>query len=429
MQVLLKSVKVIAPASKFHQQTIDIYIKDGIIQAINSDLPVPEASLTTIAQPGLCLSPGWLDLNAWIGDPGLEHKEDLQSAAQAATQGGFTEVVCLPNVEPVHQTKNSIRYIQNQSRLLPVSFHTLGAITTDAYGKELTEMIDLYEAGALAFTDGLHPVQQADVLVKALQYVQFFGGLIIQKPENTGLTQHGLMHEGIVSTQLGLKGMPPLAEEVMIARDLKLLRYTGGRLHFSLISSTEGVSLIREAKQQGLAVTCDMAAYQTAFTDEEIIPFDTNYKVNPPFRSQQDREALQQGLQDGTIDALVSAHRPQDPESKNLEFDMAEFGISSLETAFAVANTYLSPVIGLDQVVAKLVESPRTILQMPVPEIKIGAVANLTLFHPEQTWVPSKVNTASKSFNHPFYGQNLRGQVFGIIHKNQCVFNPNFALS
>jgi dihydroorotase len=429
MQVLLKSVKVIAPASEFHQQTVDIYIKDGLISAINADLPDSNTSLTTIEQPGLCLSPGWLDLNAWIGDPGLEYKEDLQSAALAAAQGGFTEVVCLPNVEPVHQTKNSIRYIQNQSRELPVSFHALGAITTDAHGKELTEMIDLHEAGAVAFTDGLQPVQQADVLVRALQYVQFFKGLIIQKPENTGLTQHGLMHEGVVSTQLGLKGLPALAEEVSISRDLKLLRYTGGRLHFSLISSAEGVRLVREAKQQGLAVTCDMAAYQTAFTDEEILPFDTNYKVNPPFRTQQDREALQQGLQDGTIDALVSAHRPQDPESKNLEFDMAEFGITSLETAFAVANTYLSPIIGLNQVIAKLVEAPRTILQRPVPQIKIGEVANLTLFHPEQTWVPTAVATASKSYNHPFYGQPLQGQVFGIIHKNQSVFNPNFALS
>ncbi|RDC63393.1 dihydroorotase [Adhaeribacter pallidiroseus] len=429
MQVLLKSVKVIAPASEFHQQTVHIHIKDGVISSISADLPAVDATITTIEQPGLCLSPGWLDMNAWVGDPGLEHKEDLQSAAMAAAQGGFTEVICLPNVEPVHQTKNSIRYIQNQSRFLPVSFHAFGAITTDVHGKELTEMIDLHEAGAVAFTDGLQPVQQADVLVKALQYVQYFNGLIIQKPENTSLTQHGLMHEGVVSTQLGLKGMPPLAEEVIIARDLKLLRYTGGRLHFSLISSAEAVQLIREAKQQGLAVTCDMAAYQTAFTDAEMLPFDTNFKVNPPFRTQQDQEALQQGLQDGTIDVLVSGHRPQDPESKNLEFDMAEFGITSLETAFAVANTYLSPVIGLEKVLTKLVEAPRFILNMPVPEIKTGEIANVTLFHPAQNWVPTLATTASKSLNHPFYGQHLQGQVFGIIHKNQCVFNPNFGLS
>ncbi|MDQ4141536.1 MAG: dihydroorotase, partial [Bacteroidota bacterium] len=211
MQVLLKSIKVIAPATKFHQNTTDILIKDGYISAIGQNLLIPESSTVIVEQAGLCVSAGWLDMNAWIGDPGFEHKEDLESAALAATKGGFTEVACLPNVEPVFQTKNSVGYIQNQSKTLPVSFYPLGAITNNTQGKELTEMIDLHVAGAIAFTDGLQPVQQADVLVKALQYVQFFDGLIIQKPENISLTQHGLMHEGIMSTQLGLKGMPSLA--------------------------------------------------------------------------------------------------------------------------------------------------------------------------------------------------------------------------
>ncbi len=429
MQVLLKSVKVIASDSSFHQQTIDIHIQDGFIKAIRPNLSLPSSEITIIEQPGLCVSLGWLDMNAWVGDPGFEQKEDLVSAAAAAAKGGFTEVVCLPNVEPVHQTKNAINYIVSRSQTLPVTFYPLGAITTDTNGKELTEMIDLHAAGAIAFTDGLHPVQQADVLVKALQYVQFFGRLILQKPENTSLTQHGLMHEGVVSTQLGLKGMPPLAEEVIMARDLKLLQYTGGRLHFSLVSSAEAVDLIREAKQKNLPVTCDMAAFQTAFTDDELEPFDTNFKVNPPFRSQRDREALLEGLADGTIDALVSAHHPQDPESKNLEFDLAEFGITGLETAFAVANTYLSPVIGLEQVICKLTQAPRTILQMPMPSLEEGTYANITLFHPDQTWIPTEQTTASKSKNNPFYGQALKGQVFGIIHKNQVILNPDYATS
>lgn len=427
MQILLKSVKVIAPTSEFHQHITDIFIKEGYINSIGQNLTISDSSIVTIEQAGLCISAGWLDMNAWIGDPGLEHKEDLQSAALAAAKGGFTEVACLPNVEPVTQTKHSVGYIQNLSQQLPVSFYPLGAVTINTQGKELTEMIDLHVAGTIAFTDGLQPIQQADVLVKALQYVQFFGGLIIQKPENSSLTQHGLMHEGVVSTQLGLKGMPPLAEEVIIARDLKLLKYTGGRLHFTLISSAEAVHLIREAKKAGLLITCDMAAFQTAFTDEEIIPFDTNYKVNPPFRSQQDREALLKGLADGTIDALVSAHRPQDTESKNLEFDLAEFGITSLETAFAVANTYLSPVIGLENVVAKLAYAPRTILQMAIPNIKVGEVANLSVFNPDQVWTPTEFTTASKSNNNPFFGHRLQGQVYGTIHKNQLVVNPDYA--
>jgi dihydroorotase len=428
MQVLLKAVKVMAPGSELHQQVIDILIQNGRISALGQNLPEPDTTVTLVQEDGLYISAGWFDMHTWVGDPGFEHKEDLFSAAQAAAKGGFTAITCLPNVEPVQQSKNALGYIQNQSRTLPVSFYPLGAVTAHIQGKDLTEMIDLHVAGAVAFTDGWQPVQQADVVVKALQYVQFFDGLIIQKPENTSLTQHGLMHEGIVSTQLGLKGMPALAEEVLVARDIKLLKYTGGRLHFTLVSTTEAVDLIRQAKREGLQVTCDMAAFQTAFIDEEILPFDTNYKVNPPFRSEQDRAALMQGLADGTIDALVSGHRPQDPESKNLEFDLAEFGITSLETTFAVANTYLAPEIGLESLILKLVNAPRTILNIPLPEIKVGAEANLTLFHPEKNWVPTEENTASKSKNNPFYGKTLQGQVYGIIHKNQLTLNPEYTL-
>ncbi len=429
MQVLLKAVKVMAPGSELHQQITDIFIQNGRITAVGLDLPEPDASVTVVQQTGLCVSGGWFDMNAWVGDPGFEHKEDLTSAAQAAAKGGFTAVACLPNVEPVQQTKNAVGYIQNQSRHLPVSFYPLGAITAHIEGKDLTEMIDLHVAGAVAFTDGWQPVQQADVVVKALQYVQYFNGLIIQKPENTSLTQHGLMHEGLVSTRLGLKGMPALAEEILVARDLKLLKYTGGRLHFTLISTAEAVDLIRQAKTDGLAVTCDMAAFQTAFIDEEMLPFDTNYKVNPPFRSAQDRAALLQGLADGTIDVLVSGHRPQDPEAKNLEFDLAEFGVTSLESAFAVANTYLGAEFGLEGIITKLVNAPRAILNIPLPEIKVGAEADLTLFHPEKTWVPRAENTASKSKNNPFYGKALRGQVYGIYHKSQLVLNPEYTLT
>lgn len=281
MQVLLKSVKIIAPGSEFHQHLTDIYIKDGQISAISQDSPYSDSNLMVIQEEGLAVSPGWFDLNAWVGDPGFEHKEDLQSAAIAAAKGGFTQVACLPNVNPVYQNKNAVGYIQNRAHHLPITFYPLGAVTADILGKDLTEMIDLHRAGIVAFTDGEQPVQQADVLVKALQYVQFFDGLIIQKPENTNLTQHGLMHEGVISTQLGLKGLPALAEEILLARDLKLLNYTGGRLHVTLVSTAEAVALIRQAKQNGVRITCDMAVFQTAFTDEEVPPFDTNYKINP----------------------------------------------------------------------------------------------------------------------------------------------------
>jgi dihydroorotase len=423
MNILLKGIKVIDPASSFHEQLTNLYLENGRITYIGS---ADRSSDQVIEAEGLCISGGWLDMRCWIGDPGFEHKEDLTSAARAAARGGFTELVCMPDLQPVMQTKNAIGYLQQQSQNLPVTFYAAGAITADLQGKDLTEMIDLSRAGAVAFTDGDATVQQGDVLVKALHYVQFFNGLLIQRPQDKYLSQLGLIHEGQVSTRLGIKGIPALAEEVIISRDLQLLAYAGGKLHFSLLSSAGSVAQIREAKARGLAVSCDVASYQVAFTDEEMAEFDTNFKVNPPFRSQADKEALIIGLQDGTIDVLVSAHKPQDTESKMLEFDLAEFGIINLETAYAVANTYLNGQLSTAQIVSKFTESPRKILNLPLPKIQEGETANLTLFNPTKQWMPQANTSVSKSDNCPFYGQTLQGQVYGIIHKNTVVLNPEY---
>ncbi|MDX5346606.1 MAG: dihydroorotase [Hymenobacteraceae bacterium] len=424
MDILLKSVRIIDPASELHNQVTSVYIKDGVIATIGNN--VPDNAASVLQEEGLCVSAGWFDMQAMVGEPGLEYKEDLQSAAQAAAAGGFTEVLCLPNTEPVVQTKHAVSYLQSKTAAMPVTFHAMAAVTTDAGGKELTEMIDLHQAGAIAFSDGFNGLQNADVLLKALHYVQFFDGLLINKPENARLNEYGQMHEGVVSTQLGMKGLPALSEELTVARDLQLLEYAGGKLHFSLVSSAGSVELIRKAKEKGLEVTCGAATYQVAFTDATMSAFDSNFKVNPPFRSAADVEALVQGLQDGTIDVLVSGHTPQDAEAKNLEFDLADFGIINLETAFAVANTHLKDQLNLESLITKLVHKPRQILNLPVPEIKVGAVANLTVFHPEKTWVPMPAQTQSRSLNSPFFGQTLTGKVAAIVNKGQAVFNPNF---
>ncbi|MDB5262966.1 MAG: dihydroorotase [Adhaeribacter sp.] len=423
MNILLKGITIIHPASSYHNQTTNLFIQDGRITYIGSD---EKSADQVVYEPGLCASVGWFDMRTWVGEPGLEYKEDFASAAGAAAKGGFTEIVLMPDLQPVVQSKNALGYIQQQSANLPVTLHAASAVTVDVQGKDLTEMIDLNQAGAVAFTDGDLPLQQADVLVKALHYVQYFNGLVMQRPRDKYLGQLGLMHEGLVSTLLGLKGIPALAEEVMVARDLQLLEYSGGKLHFSLLSTAGAVKLVRQAKAQGLAVTCDIASYQVAFTDDDIIHFDTNFKVDPPFRSQLDKEALIKGLQDGTIDALVSAHKPQDTESKKLEFDMAEFGIINLETAFAVANTYLNQSLSLEEIVHKFTFSPRNILNLASPEIKEGEKANLTLFNPTKKWCPQSSTSASKADNSPFFGVELQGQVFGIMHKNNLVLNPEY---
>ncbi|NDK56764.1 dihydroorotase [Pontibacter fetidus] len=420
MNIFLRAATIYHPQSEFHLQRLNILIEQGKITYIGTD---EKEADQTIEASHLCVSAGWVDMFAVTGEPGLEHKEDLQSMALAAAAGGFTEVLCLPNVEPVVQTKGAVTYVKNRTVTLPVTLHPTAAVTIDAEGKELTEMIDLKHAGAVAFTDGTHPIQGAEVMVKALQYLQLFDGLLLNRPENTRLTAFGQMHEGIVSTTLGLKGLPALAEETIVARDLQLLAYTGGKLHFSLISTKAAIESIRKAKADGLQVTCDVASYQATFTDETILPFDTNYKVNPPFRSAADAEAIKQGLVDGTIDTIVSGHQPHDTEAKKLEFDLAEFGIINLETAFAVANTTLTDVVPLETIIEKLTIAPRTILQLPQPQFAIGEVANLTLFDPEQVWTVEEKSKNSKGVNSPFFGKQLTGKVIGIVHKGQLVLN------
>ncbi|MBF9255318.1 dihydroorotase [Pontibacter sp. 172403-2] len=423
MKILLRAATIFDASSAFHQQQQHIVIENGIITYIGADEQQADQIITV---EGLCVSAGWIDMFAYAGEPGLEYKEDLETLSAAAAAGGFTEVLCLPNTNPVVQSKAGINFIKSKSALLPVTLHPLAALTVETQGKDLTEMIDLYKAGAIGFTDGTKPLQGADVLLKALQYLQTFDGLLLNRPEHTRLSEHGQMHEGQASTRLGMKGIPALAEEVMVTRDLQLLAYTGGRMHFSLVSTAAAIEAIRQAKAAGLQVSCDVASYQLAFTDETIPPFDTNYKVLPPFRGEADAAAIREGLQDGTIDALVSAHMPQDTESKKLEFDLAEFGIINLETAFAVANTTLGDTLSTAALVEKFAANPRRILGLPAPRLEVGEAANLTLFSPDEVWTPTLAHTKSKSGNSPFFGQALRGKVIGIIHKGQVVLNSSF---
>ena len=421
MDVLFKNVKFFAPNSPFHLQTQNLLIQNGKIASIgNSDVQ----SETVIETDDLWVSAGWFDMHAEITDPGFEHKEDIVSAANAAAAGGFTEMLCFANTEPLLQTKNALLSLKEQTKKLPVTFHAVGTATMNGEGKDLTEILDLQQHGAVAFSDGNTSIQQAEVVLKALQYLQISDGLLINRAEHVKLNDRGQMLDGIVSTRLGLKGMPALAEELHLTRDLELLAFNGGKLHVPFISSAKSVEKIREAKAKGLHVTCGVATYQLAFTDEEIIPFDTSYKVNPPLRSAADRKALIEGLLDGTIDVLVSGHKPEDVENKKLEFDQAAFGMINLETAFAVVRTFAQE-LPLEVILEKMTVNPRRILNLPQPEIKENAEANLTFFQPDATWVYDENNIRSKSKNSPFIGMGLKGKVLGTYHKGQFTRNEN----
>ena len=428
MNVLFPSVTLLDPSSEFHQQQVRLEVRDGMITSLRaSDDDTTEGAFDqTLSGEHLHVSAGWFDLQAHFCDPGLEHREDLRSGSQTAAAAGFTEVALLPNTDPTVQTKNEVRYLQRAGDG-PVQLHAMAAVTRHAQGEELTEMIDLHEAGAVAFTDGTHPLTHSQVLLKALQYVQKFDGLLINRPEDTQLTAYGTMHEGITSTRLGMKGMPVLAETIALERDLRLLEYATEfayphppRLHVSNVSSAEGVAIIRAAKERGLAVSCDVAAHQLVFDDSRLTTFDTHFKVNPPLRSLDDQRALVAGLADGTIDIIVSAHQPQDEEGKKCEFDLAEFGMLGLPAVLPVISRLAtSGEVPLATLIEKLTVHPRRLLKQPIPQIGEGEVANLTVFDPTVKWTWNAATHFSRSYNHPWYGTELTGRVVGVFHQRQ----------
>ncbi|MDH5398592.1 MAG: dihydroorotase [Cyclobacteriaceae bacterium] len=412
MKISIQSVKLCDDRSPWHLKEVNVSIEDGVITSIGTEQSKGQG--TVIDGRGKWLTIGWFDMWAHLCDPGLEHKENLDSGRSAAVAGGFTGVAVLPNTQPVTESKSALSYITKGNEDHVVALYPLAAVTKETAGHEIAEMLDLEAHGAVAFTDGLKPVTHTDVIVKSLQYLQKVNGLFIQRPEDTDLTLYGNVHEGPVSTSLGLKGMPALAEELIIQRDLELLKYAGGKMHFANISSAGSVNLIRKAKGAGLNVTCDVTSFQLLFNDVEVLPFDTNYKVNPPFRSTDDVEALYDGIKDGTIDAIVSAHNPQDEECKKLEFDLADFGVISLQTVGANLAS-MSALVPLEVLLKKVTTTPREILGLEVPAIETGSLAELTLFDPREEWLFNSHSNYSKSENSPFFGQRLTGKASAVI--------------
>lgn len=412
MKILLQNVQILDKNSPFHKKKKNVLIQNGKITQVGDK---GYAADKQIKCDGMILSPGWFDLGTYVGDPGLEHREDLASLERAASAGGFTEVAILPNTFPPIQTKNDISYIQqgNPDRL--VQIHALASVTQNNKGEELTEMIDLHEAGALAFTDGLKPIWHTDIFLKSLQYLQKFDGLLIDRPEDIWLNMFGQMNEGINSTRLGLKGMPRIAEDVTVAKNIELLKYAGGRLHFSKISSGKAVDFIRAAKKLGLNVSAGATTYQALLDDSMLAEFDTNYKVNPPLREKSENEALIKGIKDGTIDVLVSGHMPIEDEGKLLEFDHAEFGLINLQTA-ASQLVELSKFVPMEDLMHKISTAPRSLLGLADSIIDTGEKANVTLFDPSCQWEFTESKNFSKSKNSPWLGKKLKGKAVGIFN-------------
>jgi len=418
MKVLIKQATISGSSSPLQGQVKDILVKDGIITKITDN--ISDAADIIISEPNLYISIGWVDSFANFADPGYEQRETLETGAAAAAAGGFTDVLITPNTNPTISGKSVVEYIKQKSQQLPVNIHPIAAVSKNIEGKELSEMYDMHQSGAIAFGDGWQSIQSPGLLLKALQYVLPIDATIIQVPDDKSISAHGLMNEGIISTQLGLPGKAAIAEELMIARDIELLKYTNSKLHITGVSTEKGIALIEAAKKQGLQVSCSVTPMHLLFCDEDLKDYDTNLKLNPPLRTASDRAALQQAFKNGLIDCIASHHAPQHWDDKTCEFEYAKNGSESLEAVYGIANQFTN---GYHSLVEIMSVAPRKIFGLPVPEISEGKEAVLTLFIPDAELEFTESMIKSKSKNNPFVGKKLKGKVLGIVHKNQVHLN------
>ncbi|RYY97995.1 MAG: dihydroorotase [Chitinophagaceae bacterium] len=420
MDILIRQARIVDPASPLHLQQADVLVRNGVVSRMAPALTQTAAQVIDLE--GLHLSPGWVDLFAHFCDPGHEHRETLETGAAAAAAGGFTDVLLVPNTSPCAHNKATIEYILAKGSRSPVRLHPLGAISKNTEGKELAEMYDMHAAGAPAFTDGWNPVQSGGLLLKALQYVRAIDVPIIQVPDDRSFNPGGLMHEGVVSTQLGLPGRPALAEELMVARDIELVRYTGARLHLTGVSTARSVALIRAAKAEGLPVSCSVTPLHLLFTEEDLRSYDTNLKLVPPLRTAADRDALLAAVSDGTIDCIASHHLPQDSDHKIVEFEYAGPGAIGLQTALGALRTAL-PALAVTELCALLGGNARRLFGLPAVRVEEGAPAHFTLFVPEAPTTFSAAANRSRSANSPFFGKSLTGHPAGIITSGGVFLN------
>ena len=416
MNILLKSAKIVAPNNKeLHLKKRDIFIKNGVIEAIAANLDIQEKT-KVVQLKNLHVSLGWFDSSVSFGEPGYEERETVENGLYTAARSGFTNIVLNPNTNPLPDSSSDIVFLKNASKNAATSLHALGTLTVKSDGESLAELYDMKTAGAVGFYDYKLPIRNSNLLKIALQYAHNFNGLVHSFPMDMQIAGKGVVNEGEVSTKLGLKGIPNLAEELNIVRDLFILEYTGGKLHIPTISTANSVKLIAEAKKKGLDVSCSVAIHNLCFTDGTLTEFDSHYKLMPPLRTQSDRKALIKGLKDGTIDFVTTDHRPMDIEHKRVEFDNASYGTIGLESAFGMLNG----IFDLDTTISLLTKG-RERYGIEAPRLTIGENAVLTLFDPDQEYTFEEQHILSNSKNSCFLGSKLRGKVYGVVTNNQII--------
>ncbi|WP_339654209.1 dihydroorotase [Flavobacterium frigidarium] len=417
MNVIIRAAKIIDAQSTYHNQIVDILIADGVIDKIGTNIVAPD-NFEEIKKENLHVSKGWFDSSVSLGEPGFEDRETIANGLTVAAKSGFTAIALQPNSYPVIDNQSQILFVKNKALNSATALYPIGALTKGSEGKDMAELFDMKNAGAVAFGDYNKSQANANLLKIALQYVQDFDGLALAYSQDEMIKGNGVVNEGVVSTRLGLKGIPNLAEELQIARNLFLLEYTGGKLHIPTISTAKSVALIKDAKAKGIAITCSVSVHHLVLTDSKLENFDTRFKVTPPLRTEEDRAALLEAVIDGTIDMITSDHNPIDIEHKKMEFDTAKDGTIGLESAFGALLT----VLPLEIVIEKLTAGTTT-FKIASPAILEGNLANLSLFNPEGTKTFSKADILSKSKNSAFLGTNVQGTVYGVINQNKIILS------
>lgn len=413
MTILVRQALIKDKHSSHFNTVKDILISNGVITEIGGSIKTKADEI--LDAKGKSVTPGWVDIFTVGTDPGFEFKDDLRSLSNSAASGGFTHIFVSPNTNPVTQSKTGIDYIINSSKVLPCSIHPIGAVTKNTDGKELTEMFDMHAAGAIAFGDGTKSIQSAGLLIKALQYVSAFQGIIIQIPDDQSVAPHGQMNEGIVSTQIGLPGKPALAEEIMVARDIELARYTQSNIHITGISLSTSVEKIKKAKKEGVHVTCSTTLHHCIFTDKDLIGYNTNLKVNPPLRSDSDRTALIKGIKDGTIDCISTHHSAQNKDAKVCEFEYAGYGTLGLEAVFGILG---KTTLTTDEILNAICFNPRKIFNIEIC-IELGNIADLTLFDENMNGNFELSKNKSKSINSAYLNMSTKGSPIATILKER----------
>lgn len=415
MNLIIKSATIIDATSEHHNTTNDILIENGVITQIATSIENSH-KYDTISLENLHVSQGWFDSSVSLGEPGFEERETIENGLKTAAKSGFTAIAVNANANPIADTKADIAFLKSKAFGNAVNLFPIGALTTKSQSVDLAELFDMKNAGAVAFADYQKAIENPNLLKIALLYADNFDGLVLSFPQENKIVGKGIVNEGPNSTRLGLKGIPALAEELHVARDLFLLEYTKGKLHIPTISTATSVQLIREAKAKGLNVSCSVAIHNLVMTDDELEGFDTNYKVLPPLRTENDRKALIEAVQDGTIDMITSDHNPIDVEHKKVEFDNAMYGTIGLESAFGALQTIFDT-----ETTIKLLSAGKERFGIETTTILVGQKANLALFNPEGAYTFTKEHIHSSSQNSAFLGKELKGTVYGIIHNQQKV--------